>query len=412
MKDTQLYEQLLGLSKPWSVSRVELELERNRITVHVQCDRGVVWGDPETGCDRAHVHGWVQREWRHLDTCQFETRIVAEVPRLKYKSGRVEDAAVPWAERYSRITLMMEAFVVRLLQAASNISRVASLIKLDWHTVNDVIARAVERGLARRSQEPVRNLGLDEKSFARGHNYASVLTDVDHSRVWEVTPGRKLEDAQRVLCSLSPEQRAGVRAIAMDMWPAYMSAASTMLVNADIVHDKFHVSKYLNDAVDQVRRAEHKRLRTEGESPLTGTKYNWLRSLPDKRCAEAVAFRHLYQANLKTSRAWSLKESFAAFWDYRYPKSAENFFDAWTTRAMRSRIDPIKSVTKMLRRHRDGLINYTKHRITNAAAEGFNSIIQTIKANARGFRSFDNFRTRILFFCGKLDLMPASVRSH
>ena len=139
MKDTQLYEQLLGLSAPWSVSRVELELERNRITVHVQCDKGVVWGDPETGCDRAHVHGWVQREWRRLDTCQVETRIVAEVPRLKYKSGRVEDVAVPWAERYSRITLMMEAFVVRLLQAASNISRVASLIKLDWHTVNGVM---------------------------------------------------------------------------------------------------------------------------------------------------------------------------------------------------------------------------------------------------------------------------------
>jgi transposase len=209
MKDTQLYEQLLGLSKPWSVGRVEVELERNRITVHVQCDRGVVWGDPETGQDRAHVHGWVQREWRHLDTCQFETRIVAEVPRLKYKSGRVEDAAVPWAERYSRITLMMEAFVVRLLQAAANISRVASLIKLDWHTVNDVIQRAVERGLARRAQEPVRNLGLDEKSFARGHNYASVLTDIDRSRVLEVTPGRKRR--RRAARAVQPEPGAAHR---------------------------------------------------------------------------------------------------------------------------------------------------------------------------------------------------------
>jgi transposase len=409
MKDTQLYEQLLGLSKPWSVERVEVELKSNRITVHVQCDRGVVWGDPESGCDRAHVHGWVEREWRHLDTCQFETRIKAEVPRLKYKSGRVEDAAVPWAERYSRITLLMEAFVVRLLQAAANVSRVASLIKLDWHTVNAVVARAVERGLVRRAQEPVRKLGLDEKSFASGHNYASVLTDVDRSRVLQVTPGRKLEDAERVLSSLSAEQRAGVRAIAMDMWPAYMSAASTMLVNADIVHDKFHVSKYLNDAVDQVRRTEHKRLRARGDSSLTGTKYDWLRSLPDKRCAQAVALRDLYQANLKTSRAWALKESFAAFWGYRYAKSAEKFFDAWTTRAMRSRLEPIKAVAKMLRRHRAGLINYAKHRITNAAAEGFNSIIQTIKANARGFSSFANFRTRILFFCGKLDLTPASV---
>jgi len=412
MKDTQLYERLLGLGKPWSVSRVEMELEQSRITVHVECAKGVVWGDPETGQDRAHVHGWVEREWRHLDTCQLETRIVAKVPRLKYKSGRVEDAAVPWAERYSRITLLMEAFVVRLLQAAANISRVSSLIKLDWHTVNDVIKRAVKRGLERRAEEPVRHLGLDEKSFARGHNYASVLTDLDGSRVLDVTPGRKLEDANRLLCSLSPEQRAGVSAVAMDMWPAYMSAARTLLSKADIVHDKFHVSKYLGEAVDQVRRSEHKKLLAQGDTSLTGSKYAWLKTLPDKRCAEAVAFRHLYQANLKTSRAWSFKESFAAFWDYRYPKAAENFFDAWTTRAMRSRIEPIKKVTKMLRRHRSGLINYTKHRITNAAAEGFNSIIQTLKANARGFRSFDNFRTRILFFCGKLDLMPVSVRSH
>jgi transposase len=301
---------------------------------------------------------------------------------------------------------------VRLLQAAANISRVASLMKLDWHTINTVVERAVERGLARRADEPVPYVGIDEKSFARHHNYASVLTDVGGSRVLEVTSGRKLEDAERLLCSLTPAQREGVRAAAMDMWPGYMSAADKLLTNADIVHDKFHVSKYLNDAVDQVRRSEHKKLNAQGESPLTGTKYSWLKSMPDKRCAEAVAFRCLYQANLKTSRAWSLKESFTAFWNYRYAKPAQAYFDAWSTRAMRSRIEPIKTVTQMLRRHRSGLINYTKHRITNAAAEGFNSIIQTIKANARGFRSFHNFRIRILFFCGKLDLRPPNVSSH
>ena len=114
------------------------------------------------------------------------------MPRLKYKSGRVEDAAVPWAERYSRITLLMEAFVIQLLQAASNISRVAELIKLDWHTIKDVMARAVQRGPVRRDQEPVRNLGLDEKSFGSGQSYASVLTDIRIARgFWRSRTGAR-----------------------------------------------------------------------------------------------------------------------------------------------------------------------------------------------------------------------------
>ena len=382
MKDTQFYEQLLGLSTPWSVERVELWLEGTGgvVTVHVKCDRGTVWGDPDALGQRAHVHGWVRREWRHLDTCQLETRIVAEVPRVKYHSGRVEEVAVPWAERYSRITRLMEAFVIQLLVAASNVKRVAALLRLDWHTVNDVIDRAVKRGMVRRAEQPVPHVGLDEKSFARHHNYASVLTDIGGSRVLDVVHGRTLEAAQQLLGTLTPEQRQGVRAAVTDMWPGYMSAIAAMLGQADIVHDKFHVSKYA-----------------------------WLKTIRDKRSAEALAFRCLYQADFKTSRAWALKESFAAFWEYRYPTCAANYFDSWAARTMRSRLEPLKDVAKMLRRHRQGLLNYTKHRLTNAAAEGFNSIIQTIKANARGFRNFANYRTRILFFCGKLDLRPASA---
>jgi transposase len=375
----------------------------------VRCDKGVVWGDPETNQDRAHVHGWETRQWRHLDTCQMETLIVAEVPRLKYKSGRVEEVPVPWAERYSRITRMMEAFVIRLLQATSNVSRAADLLKLNWHTVNAAIKRSVQRGMERRGQEPVTHVGMDEKSMGKGHNYVSVMTDIDRSRVLDLVPGRKLEDAKKLLGTLSEKQRISVQAIAIDMWPAYMSAATAMLGNADIVHDRFHVSKYLNEAVDKVRKAEHKKLLAQGDESLKGSKYQWLKTMPDKRSTEAVAFRCLYQANFKTSRAWSFKESFAGFWKYRYTQSAANFFDAWGTRAMRSRIEPIKDVTKMLRRHREGLLNYTRHRITNAAAEGFNSIIQNIKSNARGFRNFDNYRTRILFFCGQLDLMPTKA---
>jgi transposase len=219
MKDTQLYEQLLGLSKPWAVRRVELDLEGQRVTVHVECDHGVVWGDPQTQADRAHVHGWVERRWRHLDTCQMETIIVAQVPRLKYKSGQVEEAAVPWADRYSRLTRVMEAFVIRLLLAASCIKRVAKLMGLHWETVNTIMKRAVQRGLLRRDEQALRYVGIDEKSIGRQHAYASVLTDIDGGRVLEVVRGRTLEDAKTLLGTLSVKQRGGLRAAVMDMWP-------------------------------------------------------------------------------------------------------------------------------------------------------------------------------------------------
>ena len=188
----------------------------------------------------------------------------------------------------------------------------------------------------------------------------------------------------------------------MDMWPAYINAAGAELPKAAIVHDKFHVSKYLNNAVDKVRYIEHKALGVD--SPLLKSKYKWLETHKDKRSSEAIQFRTLNLLKLKTSRAWRIKETFRQFWNYSNRGSAKRYFDEWSNNAMRSRLEPVKKVVKMLRKHEDGLLNYSKHKISNAAAEGFNSTIQLIKANARGFKNFSNYRARILFRCGKLDM--------
>ena len=404
MKDTVLYEHLLGLKTPWSVKSVDLSLADQRVVVEVVLKTGQVWTDPTDSTKRAHINGWTERQWRHLDTCQFETLIKARVPQLKYSDGTVEELAVPWAERYSRVTLLMEAFVVKLLQACPTTQGVCELTRLAWSTVNNIMVSAVERGMLRRSEEDVPYLGLDEKSSERGHTYVSILTDIDRSRVLDLVPERKLEAAKSLLETLSPAQRASVKAVAMDMWPAFMSAVQTCLPQADIVHDRFHVSKYLGEAVDTVRRQEHRSLALAGTSPLTGSKWAWLKNYADGRSSEAVSFRALNQLNLKTSRAWRIKETFTQFWCYRYMGAAQRFFDAWSNNAMRSRLEPIKKVVKMLRRHLTGLLNYSEHRINNACAEGFNSAIQLIKANARGFRNFTNYRARILFHCGKLDM--------
>lgn len=405
MNTNQLYEEMLDLKEPWSVKNVTLSKATNQLIIEIALKKGVIWADPTNAGARAHINGWTERQWRHLDTCQYKTIIKAKVPQLKYSDGTVKELPVPWADRYARLSLAMESFVVDLLQACPNIKSVCSLTDLSWKTVDTIMKKAVERGLSRRAAEPIEYLGLDEKSIEKGHSYASILTDVSGSRVLNIVKGRTQEAAQELLeTTLSQEQRDGVQAVAMDMWPAYLGAVRETLPKASVVHDKFHVVKYLNESVDQVRKREHRAMSAEGLSPLVGTKYSWMRNFEDKRSSEAVEFRALHQMNLKTSRAWMIKENFTHFWTYHCVGPASRFFTEWSNNAMRSKLEPVKKVVKMLRRHLEGLLNYTRFHITNATAEGFNSVIQLIKTNARGFRSFESYRTRILFHCGKLDL--------
>ena len=401
MTNTEFYRHILGLESPWGVSNVDLDMTANRVVIRLEIDRTTKWFHPETR-EPARLHKWTERRWRHLDTCQFETIIEASVPSVKYRDGKIEEVAVPWADRYQRYTKLMEQAVIMWLQACGNVDKVAATMRLDWQTVNRIMERAVERGLLRRENEPISKVGVDEKSFRKGHVYASILNDLDNNRVWDLVEGRTKQNAKELFETLSEEQRAGVEAVAMDMWAAFENAATELMPHADIVHDKFHVSAHLNKAVDEVRKEEHRELMSKGDETLKKTKFLWLRNIPDLRCEPS--FQELYNANLKTSRAWRFKESFAAFWDYIYQAPAEKFFNDWHRAVKRSKLEPLKKIADMLANRLWGLKNYLKHRITNAASEGMNSLVARVIANARGLRSFRTLRVRVLFFLGKLDM--------
>jgi transposase len=282
----------------------------------------------------------------------------------------------------------------------------AALLGLAWDSVQAILDRAVARGLARRAAAPVRHLGLDEKSFGKGHDYVTLLTDLDGGRVLDVVPERTQAAAEAALATLTAAQRQAVQAVAADMLPAYAKAVAKQTPAAELVHDKFHVAKYLNEAVDPVRRQENKALRAVADDRLKGTRQLWLFRLGNLSRRQRRAFDAIKKRGLKTARAWALKEQFRWFWRYIYPTSAEGFFDRWYAWAVRCRLQPVAKVAHMLKRHLPQLLSYFRHRITNAASEGFNSVIQALKSAARGFRSFANYRTRILFCCGKLDLKP------
>jgi transposase len=185
-----------------------------------------------------------------------------------------------------------------------------------------------------------------------------------------------------------------------------MKSAARQVPEAELVHDRYHVSAHLKEAVDKVGRAEHKELLAQGAETLKGRRQLWLHNPQHFATEQAEEFARLKDLELKVARAWAAKELFSKFWEYQQEGWAGRFFRNWFSRVSRSRLQPLVEVAHMLKRHWETLLTDVRHRITNAVPEGLNSKIQSIKANARGFRSSENYRIRILFFCGKLDLYP------
>src|SRR6202140_4883094 len=368
MKDTKFFEQALELVAPWKVVDVNMDLAAKKVEVKVDCGSAEMWLDPQSG-QRLHIHGYEQRRWRHLPTMQFETIIVAQVPRLKYPDGHTEFVKVPWADKHSQWTMLFERLAVEVLQACRSLSQACDLLNLDWRSAHRMMQRAVQRGLEARQLEGLRRVGLDEKSFGLGQRYVSVLSDLDLSRVLEVVPGNDTQSGCALWQSLPQAQREKIEAAAMDMSAGFAAATAQQAPHVVIVHDKFHVAKMLNGAVDRVRRNEQKELLNQDDARLIGSRQLWLYNPINLKDERAEEFERLIQSELKTSRAWMLKESFAGFWQQEGRWHAQGYFSKWYSRARRSRLEPVKQVAKSLKNHLDGLLNYFIHPITNAVTE-------------------------------------------
>lgn len=416
MNDVQLYSQLLGISKPWVVSRVELNSDNKEVLVYVETSqRGLSFPCPECH-DLCPVHDFsAERRWRHLDSCGFSTFLVARVPRVNCGDHGVKTVAVPWSAPHSRFTLAFETFVIAVLKSTMVQSKAAALLGVTEAQIHGLMHRAVQRGLERRrvqeSEQSLEHLSLDEKSFQKGHRYITVLGDSQRCRVLDVVEGRTASATIDLLeQSLTESQRKTVHSVTMDMWSAFMSATDKVLPEAVLVHDRFHVVKHLNQAVDQTRRMEQGILGSADgvKSLLKRTRYIWLSNAenlsPDKR----DLLNKLRDKDFLTANVWAFKEAFREFYNAANESEARIFFQNWMQFAQELGCRHLTKVALMLEDHLQGLLNYHAYQTTNATAEGLNSQIQRLKTNARGFRRFENFRVAILFFFGRLDLRPQS----
>jgi transposase len=408
MLPTKFYEKLLKLTPPWRVIDVELkeDVDPKHVLVFVEYNTNELVHCPDCEELCARYDSQVRR-WRHLDTMDWQTILSCPVPRANCNKCGIKQVRVPWSEPKSRWTLLFEARAIDVLLAAKSNQATQTILDLSWDEVHRIQARAVDRGIERRDLSAITRVGVDEKNFGQGHDYASILSDPDGRRVLEVVHGRDQKSADLLWEIFSKEQLLNIQAVCMDMWEAFMNSAHDNVAHAQVVHDKFHCAKYLNEAVDKVRKLEHQEFLGQGEgSPLTKTKYLWMKNPNNWSEHQQATFRELKNSGLKVARAWAIKELFSEFWNYLYPASSLKFFNRWFWWATHSKLKPMIDVAKLLKRHLPGLLAYTKHRITNASAEGFNSKIQMIKSIARGFRSFPNYRVAILFHCGRLNLYP------
>lgn len=411
MEDKTLYQQILGIQAPWEIVRVDLNVAGKRVDLYVEWPRHISAPCPECqaiGQAKSYpIHDRRQeRAWRHLDTCQMKTIIHCKIPRVSCPEHGVKTITVSWAENHSRFTILFEGFALHLLKTSANRSQTAKILRISWDEMHHIMAKGVARGLSRRVDEPIPFIGIDEKSFLSGHHYVTVLTDIQGKRVIDVAENRDTTAVNTLWQGLTSHQREQVEAVCMDFWKAYRTGVSVHASQADIVHDRFHVVKYLNEAVDKVRRKEHKDLLKNHDKRLVRSKYLWLKNPESWSVKEKNRFVELTEDQLAVGRAWNRKELFRKFWSSETVSQAEAFFKCWYFSATHSRLKPVIEVAKLLKRHLDGLLAWIKYHISNGLSEGFNAKIQQIKSIARGFRNFKNYRVAILFHLGGLDMIP------
>lgn len=296
----------------------------------------------------------------------------------------------------------------------ASLSAVHRLLRISWDEAAGIQERAVRRGLERRETVSPKRISVDETSFQKRHEYVTVVSNQESGHVLYVADDRRQVSLDGFYVGLNETQRNGIESVCMDMWGPYVSSTQNHVPDAGkkIAFDKFHVAKHLGDAVDKVRRSEHKELVKQGCEDLKGTRYLWLRKKEDLSPQRWEDLDALRSRTLKTAEAWAVKEMVMSLWGYKTRGWARKAWERCLNWAKLTGLDLVVSVAGMLERHLQGILNAIVLRATNGLAEGINSRIQWIKKMACGFRNRERFRQAIFFHLGGLDLYPASVANH
>lgn len=385
LDETTLYERILGLEAPWFVEAVELDEDKQAVTVFVALDKPTELCCPTCGKACAGYDSR-QRQWRHLDTCQLKTWVVAEVPRVQCKEHGCVTVAVPWAQERARFTDMFESLIISWLKHAST-SSVCRQFSISWNAVDGIMQRAVKRGLKRRTKRTYKRIGVDEVSFKKGRKYVTIISS-EEGDVLDVQDDNNAESLACYYRTLTPQQLQSIEVVSMDLSKAYIKATTDAVPEArqKIAFDRFHVAKIITEAVDAVRKDERMDLaRALNYKERKGNRFLWLRRHQALDFDQRRRLKSLNKIAINTGNAWILKEWATRLWQYSSRTWAKKAWERWCAEAMDSQLIPMKSAAKTVTTHLWGIINAIVLNADNAMAESINSKIKTVKIRARGF---------------------------
>jgi len=396
----KLFESALGITAPWRVRDVQFDAVNNVLNIHIDFTAGSRFA--VAGVDGEHpVHDTVTKRYRHLNFFQHECFLEVRVPRVRLPEGSIRQVEPDWAGKLSGFTLLFEALVMVLCREMP-FNAVARVVNLSWHRVAAIAKRYVDLALDQADFSDVTRLAVDETSRARGHDYITLVADADARRVLFVTEGRDaatLEAFVEDFAAHGGEPQA-VKSISMDMSKAFIKGAEKNLPKATITFDKFHIIAHASAAVDRMRRIEQRT-----DPSLKGLRWKLLRdrdSLKPEARADLDALV-AQVATKRTARAWLYKEQLREILGRKQVNVVRAMLRQWAVNVMRSRVEPMKEVARMIRNHLEGIVAWTRTRQTNGFLEALNGLFQSAKRKARGYGTFSTIRTVVFMIAGKLD---------
>ena len=410
-----LFTLALGLNSPWKVVRSGLEdggAESKFLYVDIEVEAGAQMPCPVCA-QPCPLYDHEVKRWRHLNFWQHPTYLSARVPRVQCPQHQVKQVSVPWARPDSGFTLMFEAFVMALAREMP-VSAVAELMAEHdtrlWRVVRHYVALAHER----QDWSAVQAVAVDDTATRKGHRYATVVVEIDpqqeqSARLLFMTPERTAASVGQFVAAMPAHgaQPAQVQLAAIDMSAAYQKGVRAHLPKARIVFDRFHVMQLAGKALDEVRR-QLQRDGAEVQGALWALRGNENRlSQTQLELRQDLCARHK-----ELGRAMALRENLQETWQWPGAASAAIHLKAWCSWAARSRLAPFKKLAQTLKSHWDGILAYYPQRITSAAIESINGIIQTARRRARGFRNFENLKAICYWMAGRLDLQIPSAFTH